>query len=90
VTNAVKHAFPDERRGTIKVTVESPEDDQIELRVADDGVGLPESVANGQSEGYGLAIVTGFVEQIGGSLDMSAGDTGGTVLSIRFSPSDAG
>lgn len=90
VTNAVKHAFPDERRGTIKVTVESPEDDQIELRVADDGVGLPEGVANGQSEGYGLAIVTGFVEQIGGSLDMSAGDTGGTVLSIRFSPSDAG
>src|SRR5215468_11301114 len=41
ITNALKHAFPGDRGGTICVTL-GRADDKLQLEVRDDGVGLPE------------------------------------------------
>src|SRR5262249_18751962 len=40
VTNAIKHAFPDDRRGRIRVCLEARKDNQLQLCVQDDGVGF--------------------------------------------------
>ncbi len=41
ITNALKHAFPDERAGTIKCKLQRMADGDILLSVADNGIGLP-------------------------------------------------
>ena len=44
VTNALKHAFPDERPGNVKIRLAREQDEAV-LIVEDDGVGLPSDVA---------------------------------------------
>ena len=49
VTNAVKYAFPDGREGTIRVSLRREEEQgggTLAIAVRDDGVGLPESIAD--------------------------------------------
>jgi two-component sensor histidine kinase len=77
VTNAVKHAFRDGRRGTIRVALRR-EGDEASLTVADDGVGLP----HGAERRSGSAIVEALVEQIGASLTLGMGP--GASFNLRF------
>lgn len=63
VTNALKHAFPDGRTGTIRISLRrAPKG--LELKVEDSGVGIG---ANGNSRGSGLGtrLIDTFVKQLG-------------------------
>jgi len=66
LTNAVKHAFPDGRRGRIQIRLESAGADGGVLVFRDDGVGLPEGAA--RSGGLGIMLVRGLAGQIGGAV----------------------
>jgi two-component system, sensor histidine kinase PdtaS len=63
VTNALKHAFPDGRAG--QVTVELSVKNEIELTVADNGVGHD---GDDDPSGLGSRIVTLLTQQLGGKL----------------------
>ncbi len=91
-TNAIKYAFPGDRKGRIRIRV-SRLGEEIELEVSDDGVGLPaELQSQGQAEvsdgegpeprGLGGLLVSMLVKQIEGS--MSIATAGGTSVKIRF------
>ena len=60
VSNSLKHAFPQDRRGEIMVALRSTngDGDDLELRVGDNGVGLPEDLDVRNTESLGLRIVT--------------------------------
>lgn len=62
ISNALKHAFPNGRRGTVVATL--GEDAQI-LSVSDDGVGLSQPIGNGPSTTLGMQLVELLAEQIG-------------------------
>jgi PAS domain S-box-containing protein len=79
VTNALKHAFPGDREGTIVVSFHRVGDEAIELKVADDGVGLP---AERPMPGMGSELIESLSEQIGGKLVRES--VNGTSISIRF------
>ena len=68
VTNAIKHAFPDDHSGTICVTMHKDGDQRITLTVSDNGIGLPEDFDLRQTQSLGLLLVNGLTEQLGGSL----------------------
>ena len=80
VTNAVKHANAHE---IVIQVVDRP--GALELRVADDGVGLTEASSN---DGMGLRIMRYRAESIGARLTIEPGPTGGTVVgcSLRETP----
>jgi PAS domain S-box-containing protein len=81
VTNALKHAFPDGRRGKVRVEIR-PVDDQLELSVDDDGVGMADGVdVSGQSS-LGLRLVSILVDQLDASLAIQR--DAGTRVAIRF------
>jgi two-component sensor histidine kinase len=80
LTNAFKHAFPDGRRGTIKVAARQ-DGDEGSLVISDDGVGVP-AVA-GRKRPLGLNLVSKLVEQIGGTLQSP--EPGGSTYQVRFS-----
>ncbi|KQC11991.1 MAG: hypothetical protein APR54_10185 [Candidatus Cloacimonas sp. SDB] len=42
ISNSLKYAFPKNTRGRIEISLRSTEDNKIQLRICDNGVGLPE------------------------------------------------
>jgi len=82
VSNAMKHAFPDDKGGTITVTVEQKKDDVI-IKVCDDGVGVPEEFDIKKVESMGLEIVNLLTEQLKGSIKVK-GDYQGSIFEITF------
>ncbi len=85
VINALKHAFPGDRIGTIKVDYGSNGKDW-ELSVTDDGTGL--TASDGQA-----GLGTNIVEALAKSLDAevtTSNESPGLKVSIRHSPVEAG
>ncbi len=82
VSNSLKYAFPENRRGTINVTIQPSEAGQIKLLVSDDGVGLPANIDFKNTASLGLQLVMTFVEQLNGKISLASGK--GTTFSITF------
>ncbi len=81
-TNAIKHAFPD-GSGHIRLCVERV-GDQIELVVADDGVGMKDKDLAKSPEKRGSDYVAIFVRQLGGTIVPSIQEATGTTVRIRL------
>jgi len=64
VQNALKHAFPDERAGTVHVTFRH-DGDQYRLTVSDNGIGFGDEAARGS----GKRLVRALVQQLTGTID---------------------
>jgi PAS domain S-box-containing protein len=69
MTNALKHGFPQEQQGSVRVTL-SQLAEQICLTVQNDGNGLPDYFELQTSEFMGLKLVQALVEQIQGQLEI--------------------
>ncbi len=82
VTNALKYAFPGERKGTVTVSLKR-EPGELRLTVADDGQGLD---PRGADSGLGGRLVDGFAQQLGGQVEWKSGRTGTTVQLILPAP----
>jgi PAS domain S-box-containing protein len=70
MSNALKYAFPSDRRGRIMVQLRKGEEEKLRLTVADDGVGLPTGFTVGDSHSLGYQLVQLLVEQLGGELQV--------------------
>ncbi|EJL33388.1 signal transduction histidine kinase, partial [Novosphingobium sp. AP12] len=86
VSNALKHAFPDGRAGTIRVTLEAQRQGRFVLSVADDGVGLPDGAESGDT--LGLQLVRDLTEQLRGRIEVRSEH--GTSFSIIFGVPNGG
>jgi two-component sensor histidine kinase len=83
VTNALKHAFPDDGTGTISVGLRRLSDRIIELTVADDGIGIPADADIRNATSMGLTLVQALTEQMSG--DVRIERTAGTRFVVEFS-----
>gem|GEM_PF-1082035 len=81
VTNAVKHAFAPGAPGTVEVDLVS-QGPEVEVRVADDGVGLPPGMEEGRPGSSGMELVRLLTSQLEGRLTVSR--EGGTTWTLRF------
>ena len=81
-TNAIKHAFP-HGSGHVMLSVEQV-GDQIELIVADDGVGMKDKDLAKIPEKRGSDYVAIFVRQLGGTIVPSKQEGTGTTVRIRL------
>jgi two-component sensor histidine kinase/integral membrane sensor domain MASE1 len=86
VTNAMKHAFPPGRAGTIRVAVGRLPDGRVELTVADDGVGMPAGVTPARAQTLGLELVATFAAQLDAELVMEP-QLPGTRVRVSFTGS---
>jgi two-component sensor histidine kinase len=81
VTNAFKHAFPDGRKGTLRVSF-AADGAGRRLAVEDDGVGLPAGADPAAVETLGLKLVDVLARQLGGRVEFRSGK--GTRVSVIF------
>lgn len=79
ITNALKYAFPQNKSGTITLSLKE-KNDNVELCVSDNGIGLDPELTNNGSFGQGL--IQAFVRKLKGQLDVDG--TKGTSITITF------
>ncbi|MCE8429314.1 MAG: PAS domain S-box protein, partial [Candidatus Methanoperedens sp.] len=83
VTNSLKYAFPDGKKGEIKISLHSTGEDMIELIEGDNGAGIPDDLDFRKTQSLGLHIVNLLVEnQLHGEITLNK--EGGTEFRIRF------
>jgi two-component system, sensor histidine kinase PdtaS len=85
VQNALEHAFPDDRAGSVSVSARR-ERGELEVSVADDGVGLPAEFGGAAGERLGMQIVRTLVSaELGGTVDVTArADGPGALVLVRL------
>lgn len=83
VTNALKHAFPENREGELFVVLSQDGSDKFTLTVKDNGIGLPADFDAMESQKtFGMKIVIALIDQINGALEIKNND--GTEFRISF------
>jgi two-component sensor histidine kinase len=83
ITNSLKYAFSDKRKGEIKVSLHINHENMVELIVSDNGMGIPSDLDFRKTESLGLRLVTILSEdQLHGSIDLDR--SRGTEFKIKF------
>lgn len=82
LTNSLKHAFPGEKEGEIRVILTRVDANRCLLEVADNGVGLPEDLSLEESQTLGLQIVHTLSQQIQAEIKIERSQ--GTSFQIFF------
>ncbi len=86
IANALEHAFPNHRQGTIWLSLKKDDREQIILTITDDGMGFPENLDFRQTESLGLQLVCTLTEQLEGEIELNQSQ--GTSFKITFSELD--
>ena len=84
VSNCLKYAFPAGRGGEVRIEIHRIEQNQIQLLVADNGVGFPADFDFRKTETLGMQLVRTLTGQIGGSIELRTDS--GTEFRISFCP----
>jgi PAS domain S-box-containing protein len=82
ISNSLKHAFPDERRGKIRIAFRSFGKDEFELTVGDNGAGFPEDLDFRGTGTMGMHLVNILAKQLRSEIELNR--TEGTEFRIRF------
>jgi PAS domain S-box-containing protein len=83
VTNAIKHAFPDNKTGTVTINL-ATENNNVFLEVKDNGKGFENIIDFKDSPSLGLQLVNTLIDQIDGSLVFESDVDNGTKILITF------
>lgn len=77
ITNALKHAFPNNRSGRLSISL-IPDVGYLTIKVADDGVGMPVQVVETRS--FGKRLIGTLCRQLRASIVWQANNPGTTVI----------
>ncbi|BAV05340.1 histidine kinase dimerization/phosphoacceptor domain -containing protein [Filimonas lacunae] len=80
--NAIKYAFPGERKGIIGIHLQHDDDEYIQLHISDNGVGLPGGFDLMAHPSLGINLVRGLVKQLKGNITIVSDN--GLSVTIRF------
>ena len=83
LTNSLKYAFPQKDRGEITITLREQEPQQIELIIADNGIGLTTNGINGKEGSLGIKLMKGLSAELDGTLVIESAN--GTSVKLMFS-----
>jgi len=81
VSNALKHAFPEGRMGVVQISLLKRKK-YYQLKVSDNGAGLPEGLDIYNTESLGLQLVNTLAAQLGGKISSSSKK--GTLFNLKF------
>jgi PAS domain S-box-containing protein len=88
ISNALKHAFPDDRPGSLSVDVRH-DAGRVRLTIEDDGVGMPIDLEARKNKSMGLQLVESLVMQLGGQVGFAATGLPTTRVVVEFAAGEA-
>lgn len=84
MTNAFKHAFPEDRQGDVTLSLQEKEDGKIHFEYIDNGMGLPEALIPETSDTTGMIVIHSLVDQIDGEINFTDNNHEGTKVTLTF------
>lgn len=83
ITNSLKYAFPNKKKGEIKIVFGKTDGNKYEMKVSDNGIGIPENLDFKKTETLGLHLVSLLAQdQLSGKIYLDRSK--GTEFIIRF------
>ncbi|HEY9691174.1 MAG TPA: GAF domain-containing protein [Oculatellaceae cyanobacterium] len=82
VSNAFKHAFPDNRSGKMLLELHQDSSQKIILIIKDNGIGFPPDLDFRNTESLGLQLVCTLTEQLEGEISLTKEE--GTAFKLTF------
>jgi len=84
LTNSFKHAFPDSFKGNpvIQITLKQLNEEEVNLAITDNGIGLPDKFENLGKSSLGLTLIKTLTKQLGAN--MMIRENKGTSFSLTF------
>lgn len=82
ITNALKHAFPEKRKGSIYISMRTINREIKELIVRDNGIGIPPHIQLENANTLGLTLINILTKQLNGTVVLDR--TSGTGFTIQF------
>ena len=82
ITNAIKYAFPNDRNGTITISLTNTSANNYLLTISDNGIGMPSQPGNRRAGSLGISLMTGLAEDLEGKFTIE--NDNGTRLKISF------
>jgi two-component sensor histidine kinase len=80
LTNALKYAFPDKRKGQIIICLQNSGSNLLLLNVSDNGVG--QTTKDNKSTGFGTTLIELLMKQLDGNMKIT--NSKGTSVSFEF------
>ncbi len=84
VSNSIKYAFPDNRKGEISISLENKPGNKYELTVSDDGIGTASGEKLRSSDTLGIQLVNLLSKQMNGELEVITSPGKGVKYVITF------
>ncbi|MDX2099472.1 MAG: GAF domain-containing protein [Leptolyngbyaceae cyanobacterium bins.59] len=82
VSNSLKHGFPNNRTGEIRVRLQAEDNELLRLQVEDDGVGFPPDMHWQNNKSLGLRLIQALTRQLRGTLQIKTEQ--GTSFQVLF------
>ena len=82
VSNSLKHAFPNGRKGKISIKLFSETNDCLTLFFSDNGIGLPKDLDFQNSKTLGLQLINTLIDELDGTIKLEKRN--GTKFKIIF------
>ncbi len=82
ITNALKHAFPNQRIGNIKLICHKNQENRVCLTIGDDGIGLAKDIDVDKITSLGLQLVYSLTKQLKGTIVIDRLE--GTTFRLEF------
>ena len=82
ITNAMKYAFPNGRRGVISISLTDTDSCHYLLCIADNGIGMPESSMNKKKGSLGMTLMEGLTGDLNGTFTIHSNK--GTTIRVLF------
>jgi len=88
ISNSLKHAFSDDRKGMISIECILQEGGRLRFVYHDNGTGMPAGLDWKNAESLGLRLVINLVDQLDGTIELIEGE--GTTFVIEIKNKSAG
>ena len=88
VSNSLKHAFPEGRKGTVSIECTPQGADMLRFVYHDNGIGMPAGFDWKNAESLGLRLVNSLVDQLNGTIVLGTGEGTTFIIEIQKNPSD--
>lgn len=82
IVNALKYAFLNEQEGLVKIVLQHDGPGHLQLKISDNGVGLPADFDTMEHNSLGLDLMQGLANQLNGELDIKTDN--GVHITLKF------
>jgi PAS domain S-box-containing protein len=76
ISNSLKYAFPNGRKGSLRIKLDLEPADRFNLTLSDDGIGLPADFEMRSATTLGTKLIERLTEQIQGTIEYSSSSQG--------------